>query len=379
MNKIIPSFKNTYQQLSQTNAGYSQTDQGSTIACEQLLSELIRNEDVFFTKSCSQSLELAIMILDLPARSEVIIPSYGFVSLANAVAMFGHTCVFVDCELDTLNICADALEAAITTRTKAVITINYGGIPCDYDRITAICRTHSLWLIEDNAHGLLADFNGTPLGSFGDISTFSFDHVKMITSYEGGALAINNKSLIGVASSCTDMGTNRSAFRKGKIPFYEWTSLGTNSALAAPLLDILAQQFNQAPSILNWFVQGWRYYQEALEPLFVTYGISSARLNSGVNINGYIFWMMTRSADERTGLINRLRTKGITLSPHYSALHVSQFGKAKHLFSGNMTNTEKVVTHMVRLPLFYGITHDEQKRVVSEIEQYYAELDSELP
>jgi len=317
------------------------------------------------------------MILDLPAGSEVIIPSYGFVSLANAVAMFGHTCVFVDCELDTLNISADALEAAITTKTKAVITINYGGIPCDYDRIIAICRANKIWLIEDNAHGLLANFNGTPLGSFGDISTFSFDSMKMITSYEGGALAINNKSLIGATLSCTDMGTNRSDFRKGKIPFYEWISIGVNSALAAPLFDILKQQFDESPKILNWFVQSWENYQTALEPLFSKYGICGPRVDSGVNINGYIFWMMTRSADERTGLINRLRTKRITLSPHYSALHVSQFGKAKHLFSGNMTNTEKVVTHMVRLPLFYGITHDEQKRVVFEIEQYYAEIDSE--
>lgn len=317
------------------------------------------------------------MILDLPAGSEVIVPSYGFVSLANAVAMFGHTCVFVDCELDTLNISADALEAAITTKTKAVITINYGGIPCDYDRITAICRTNKIWLIEDNAHGLLANFNGIPLGSFGDISTFSFDSMKMVTSYEGGALVINNKSLAHVVPSYVDMGTNRADFRNGNVPFYEWTSLGTNSALAAPLFGILKQQLEESPKILDSFVKSWKNYQKELEPLFSKYGIRGPRVDSGVNINGYIFWMMTRSADERTGLINRLRSKGITLSPHYSALHVSQFGKTKHLFSGSMTNTETVVTRMVRLPLFYGITHEEQKRVVFEIEQYYAELDSE--
>lgn len=317
------------------------------------------------------------MILNLPAHSEVILPSYGFVSLANAVAMFGHKCVFVDCEIDTLNISADSIEAAVTSNTKAVITINYGGFPCDYDTITAICKRNNLWLIEDNAHGLLSDFNGTPLGRFGDISTFSFDHLKMITSYEGGVLAINNKSLISVATSCTDMGTNRSDFRKGQAPFYEWTSLGTNSTLAAPLFDILVKQFNQAPSILNWFVEGWRYYKEALEPLFVKHGISGARVDPNVNTNGYIFWIMTRSATERIALITRLQSKGITLSPHYSALHVSQYGKANHSFSGNMQNTEKAVVQMVRLPLFYGITLEEQNRVVSEIEQFYSELDGE--
>lgn len=377
MSQIIPLFKNTYQQLDQSQAADSLTDQNSTVVCKQFLSRSIGNEDVFFTKSCTQSLELALMILDLPPRSEVIIPSYGFVSLANAVAMFGHTCVFVDCEIDTLNISAKAIEAAITSKTKAVITINYGGVPCDYIRISEICKKNNLWLVEDNAHGLFSNFNGTPLGSFGDISTFSFDHLKMITSYEGGALAINNKLLLELAATCTDMGTNRSDFRHGLAPFYEWTSLGTNSALAAPLFDILKRQFNGATTILNWFIRAWRYYQEALEPLFTKHGIGGAHIYDGINTNGYIFWIMTRSANERISLIAKLRTKGITLSPHYSALHVSEFGKAKHQFSGNMKNTEKAVTQMVRLPLFYGITQEEQKRVVFEIEQYYTELESE--
>jgi dTDP-4-amino-4,6-dideoxygalactose transaminase len=232
-------------------------------------------------------------------------------------------------------------------------------------------------LIEDNAHGLLADLSGTPLGSFGDISTFSFDSMKMITAYEGGALVINNKSLVDVASSCADMGTNKADFRNGKVPFYEWASLGTNSTLAAPLFDILNHQFDQSTEILNWFVQGWTNYQKALEPLFSKYGISGPSVNTGVNINGYIFWIMTRSIGERTGLIKRLQSKGITLSPHYSALHISQYGKANHSFAGGMQNTEKAANQMVRVPLFYGITLSEQNRVISEIAQYYTELDSE--
>lgn len=377
MNQIIPSFKNTYEQLNRPEAEDSTKSQNSTVLCKEFLSELIGNEDVFFTKSCTQSLELAIMILDLPENSEVIVPSYGFVSLANAVAMFGHTCVFVDCEFDTLNISSKAIEDAITNKTRAVITINYGGVPCDYERIKAICRKNKLWLIEDNAHGLLSTYNDAPLGSFGDISTFSFDRLKMITSYEGGVLAVNNKSLKSAALYCTEMGTNRCDFNNGLVPFYEWTSLGTNSVLAAPLFDILKQQFIQAPSILNWFIQGWRYYQEALEPLFTKHGISGAQVDSSMNLNGYIFWIMTRSATERDRLIAKLQSKGITLSPHYSALHVSQYGKTNHSFSGSLKNTEKAVTQMVRLPLFYGITPDEQKQVVFEIEQYYLELDSE--
>lgn len=317
------------------------------------------------------------MILDLPHGSEVILPSYGFVSLANAVAMFGHKCVFVDCEIDTLNISADAIEAAITDDTKAVITINYGGIPCDYERITDICKTHNLWLIEDNAHGLLADFNGTSLGSFGDISTFSFDFLKMITCYEGGAIAINNESLLAAASSCLDMGTNRSEFRKGKVSFYEWTSLGTNSMLAQPLFDILQEQLLLSDTILDSFVHGWRFYEKALKPLSEKFGVRLPYVEPGVSINGYIFWMMTRSGAERDKLIARMQTKGITLSPHYSALHVSQYGKKNHSFSGRLQNTEKAVSQMLRLPLFYGIIAEEQERVVSEIEHFYSELGGE--
>ncbi|MCF8463384.1 MAG: aminotransferase class I/II-fold pyridoxal phosphate-dependent enzyme [Flavobacteriales bacterium] len=375
MNQIIPLFKNTHEQLGLTDPVYSLGVNDQTVLCKQFLSRIVGTEDVFFTKSCTQSLELAIMILNLPPNSEIILPSYGFVSLANAVALLGHKCVFVDCEIETLNISADAIEAAITERTKAVICINYAGVPCEYDKINSICNRNNLWLIEDNAHGFLANLNGNPLGSFGDISTFSFDHLKMITSYEGGALAINNKSLVGGASSCLDMGTNRSEFKAGKAPFYEWTSLGTNSVLAAPLFDLLIKQFHESPTILSSFVNGWLFYQEALAPLFAKHGIKGAKVVSTLNINGYIFWIMTRSATERSALIAELQTKGITLSPHYSALHKSHYGKTYHSYSGDMKNTEEAVAQMVRLPLFYGITVDEQKRVVSEIEQFYAELD----
>ena len=374
MSQIIPSFKNTHFRLGGVAYRDNCANLDSSAACNKFISKLLGNEDVFFTKSCTQSLEMAIMILNLPAQSEVIIPSYGFVSLANSVAMFGHKCVFVDCELDTLNISSEAIEAAVTHKTKAVITINYGGIPCDYMRITEICKENDLWLIEDNAHGLLANLHGTQLGSFGDISTFSFDSLKMITSFEGGALVINNKSLIGSALSCANMGTNRSDFRKGKAPCYQWTSLGTNAALAKPLYDILEEQFNQSANIVDWFVRGWKYYYANLKSLSSKHGIRLPRIKSGVNINGYIFWITTRSNNERMGLISQLQAKGITLSPHYSALHLSEYGKANHSFSGSMQNTEIAATQMVRLPLFYGITQEEQKRVVFEIEQYYAQL-----
>lgn len=374
MNLPIPSFKNTYLQLGLSDSAMASSSAVGSNDCPMFLSEVLQNEDVFLTKSCTQSLELAIMILDLPANSEVILPSYGFVSLANAVAICGHTCVFVDCEADTLNISADAIEAAVSPRTKAVITINYGGVSCcDYERIRTICDNYGLWLIEDNAHGLFSHYKGLPLGSFGDISTFSFDSLKMITCFEGGALAINNRSLIGKAFACLEMGTNKADFRKGKVPYYEWTSLGTNSNLASPLQSILEQQIEHADKILNHFTNAWNYYYQALESLAEEFGVGRPMVTPHITINGYIFWIMTHTATERTALINRMENKGITLSPHYSALHISEYGKAHHVFRGEMINTEKAVEQMVRLPLFYGITQEEQNRVITEIEAFYAE------
>lgn len=369
----VPSYKNTYHQLGLDDHFFAADEQVISRSCHEFLSGVLDQKNVFLTKSCTQSLELAIMILDLPTNSEVILPSYGFVSLANAVAMFGHTCVFVDCEADTMNISADAIEDAISPRTKAVITINYGGVSCcDYSRIREICDVNGLWLIEDNAHGLFTRFQDRPLGTFGDIATFSFDPLKIITAYEGGAIVINNETLTQKASSCLEMGTNKDDFRKGKVPYYEWTSIGTNANLALPLQSILLRQFEQSTTILEWFTQAWNYYYQGLKPLFSEGIIDGPKIDPDVTINGYIFWVITGSGKERNELINTAQSKGITLNPHYSALHASKYGNANHRFSGQMQNTDKAVARMVRLPLFFGISRSEQDQVLKMIHEFYS-------
>ncbi len=369
---LVPSFKNT---LSSERFAKSDTIEHDQMAlhghCQEWMAERLAGSHFHFTKSCTQSLEMAIMSLALPVGSDVILPSYGFVSLANAVAICGHRCVFVDCEPETLNISFPDVVRSVTERTGAVITINYGGVPCDYDSLLPFCEERGIRLIEDNAHGLLSAYRGRSLGTFGHISTFSFDSLKMITCYEGGVIATRVPELWERIRKVHQVGTDRHDFMEGKVPFYEWKSLGTNATLAPPLFHYLSIQFDKADAIKTSFVRAWESYSRKLGAELALLGLSHSTLPSGLDHNGYIFWMMTRSAEERHELQWFMSERGVTLNPHYSALHRSGFGQRYHESARELPNTDKAVQCMLRLPLFLGITEQQQNRVVEGILAFY--------
>jgi len=311
------------------------------------------------------------MILDLPRGSEVIMPSFGFVSLANAVAQSGGTCVFVDCDPTNMNISPESFANAIGPKTKAVITINYAGVSCDYEKIKAICSEGNLVLIEDNAHGLLSQLNGQPLGSFGDISTFSFDRMKNFSCFEGGAILIKNKTLAGRYREVSQYGTNRLDYLDKLTDKYEWVSIGTNAHLADPLTCILSRQFASSDKVLEAFQKSWANYLSLLRPLEEDGLIKLSVIPSSSQHNGYMFWLKVNDPSKRDPLLAFLDLSGVTAAFHYTPLHSSKLGIQIGVFRGLDQFTTTGAASLIRLPLFYSITFEEIEFVASCINQFF--------
>lgn len=340
-------------------------------ACVEGFKSLHRLEYFHLTKSCTQALEVAVQGLDLPAGAEIILPSYGFVSCANAINNHGYQCVFVDCDIATMNIDPAAIEAAITPKTGAVMTINYGGIACDYKAIRNLCSQHGLFLIEDNAHGILAKYDGQFLGTFGDVSTISFDHMKNVTCEEGGGIAVNRKDWIPIYQKVLEFGTNRMDFFEGKTDGYEWKSKGSNCFLAESLVKILFEQLQQAPDIIGQLKKIWNRYSDLLMPLEQAGKIALAHPPMEAEGNGHIFWILTNSQDERKALQAFLKSRDIHTASHYAPLHLSEYGQKVGVLRGEDTNTRKAGACLLRLPQHQYLSESDQCRVAETIANFY--------
>lgn len=372
---MIPFFKKTvFDKENQLLTLLSRKDESNTDfrkLCSEIVVKDFNYPNFFLTKSCTQSLELSILIAGLPERSEVIIPSYAFVSLANAIVLRGLTPVFVDCEKGTMNIDAVALENAITSNTSAVITINYGGVSCDYDTIKRSCKKHNLVLIEDNAHGMGATYKDIPLGNFGDIMTVSFDFLKNISCYEGGGITINDCSMLERFRLAYEFGTNKMDFMEGLAPFYEWKTMGSNYAMAQPLSAILYEQLTNHSLINSEFKRKWNTYYGLLLQLKTEGIIDLAEIPDYANHNGHMFWMKVKNTAQRNELIQFLKSNGIITQFHYTPLHTSAFGIEKGVFSGEDLNTTIESSKLIRLPLFFDLKDQELMFVVSKIYDFF--------
>ena len=344
----------------------------------QMVSENIQSQlgykNFFLTKSCTQSLELALMTLNFPAGKEVILPSYGFVSIANVLAINGLKCVFVDCEPGTMNIDIKAIVNAITDETVAVITINYGGVACDYDRLLPICKEKGIYIIEDNAHGIRAKYKGRYLGSFGDVSTISFDYLKNITCDEGGGISINDSRLLPDFEVSYFFGTNKASFMRNEAPFYEWKGRGTNSLLAEPLAEILYKQVMQSEIIINHFKRKWNYYYEELKNFEQKGYIELAKLPDYSEPNGHMFWIKVENESIRKKIMSYLFRKDIQTAFHYTPLHLSEYGKKVGEFRGVDKFTSKDSFRLLRLPLYYDLSTESQVRIIEEIDNFYRQF-----
>lgn len=373
---MIHFFKNNLfkEELSSLNEFYHNYDFNIRNKVSQYFIQQFRYPNFSLTKSCTQSLELAIMSLNLPRGSEVIIPSYGFVSLANAVIVNGLKCVFVDCDPETMNINSTSIFNAISPSTSAIITINYGGVACDYDLLIPFCKDNKIILIEDNAHGIFAKYKDQYLGNFGDISTISFDFMKNISCNEGGGITINNLSLVESFYKSYFFGTNKKDFVAGNVNFYEWQSAGTNAILAEHLSVILLAQLSKSKEICKRYLDIWNTYYENLLKLEDNNFIELPKIPDYAGHNAHIFWIKVKNNIVREKLTSFMANEKIELTFHYVPLHSSAFGKNMGEFRGEDKFTTKDSSRLLRLPIYFSLTDSEQSEVIDKIYRFFKKI-----
>jgi dTDP-4-amino-4,6-dideoxygalactose transaminase len=372
----VPFFLPTYlgNDLQDALTGYDMGNMRSRVYAgrtEEWLSKLMQPRLCKLTQSCTQSLELAALILGIKPGDEVIMPSFAFMSMGNAFALRGAKLVFVDIRPDTLNIDETKIEAAITDKTKVILTLNYAGVGCNYDAILPIAAKHNLTVVEDNAHGIMGKYKDKYLGSFGHISTLSFDFLKNITCGEGGAIFINDDKLAAPLRLAYEFGTNRHDFYEGKTPFYEWKGLGTNGYLSDISAAVLYRQLQNAEQITSAFKNKWKLYYNNLQPLQNAGMLSLPTVPPDCYHTAHNFYVITKSTAQRQELIDYLKQQGIQATFHYHPLHSSEFGLKAGVFSGQDEHTTRCAQQLVRLPLFYSLSEGDVELVCRKVYDFF--------
>jgi dTDP-4-amino-4,6-dideoxygalactose transaminase len=325
----------------------------------KLCSEWLENHTgcakALLTHSCTAALEMAAILADIKPGDEVIMPSYTFVSTANAFVLRGAVPVFVDIRIDTLNIDDGLIEQAITIRTKAIVVVHYAGVACEMNHITEIARKHGLLVIEDAAQALMSTYRGRALGSIGDIGCISFHETKNVISGEGGAILINNPKLIERAEVIREKGTNRSKFFRGQVDKYTWVDIGSSYLPGEITAAFLWAQLNEAKSITNKRLEIWNAYHIAFTDLANTGRFKQPLVDNRCEHNGHMYYLLMRSLDDRTNFIARMRSHDVACVFHYIPLHSASFGIKTSRCSGEMHLTDQTSDTIVRLPLWIGV------------------------
>lgn len=374
---MIPFFKTTltgneskYVNLALQDADVLTRKEFSN-KCENWFKENHGLKNFFLTKSCTASLELAAIVLNIQPGDEVIMPSFAFVSCANAFALRGAICVFVDIHPETMNIDEAGIEKAITSKTKAIVTVNYASIACNYDAIKEIASRHGLYVVEDNAHGIGAKYEEQFLGTYGDISTFSFDHLKNVTCIQGGGIAINNEELLENFYVAYEFGTNRRSFFNGNADRYEWKGLGSNFPLAELNAAMLFSQLEEIETINGSFVNLWSNYYVVLGEMEHQGKIQIPKTPIGARYNGHCFYIKTRTPEERTNLLAYFNENGVAAQFHYTDLFNSEFGKKQGRYSGKGEHKVADSRRLLRLPLYYAMPQSYLYQVVQVLSSFY--------
>lgn len=323
----------------------------------------IHQKPTLCVTSCTHALELCRLLLDLIPGDEVVVPSYTFVSSALAFLGTGVTPVFVDVEDGGLSMSAREFEKAITEKTRAVVVVHYAGIPADIETICEIAKSKGIRVIEDNAHGFLGSFRGTPLGTFGDLSTLSFHETKNLTCGEGGAIVIGDASLEERAHILRDKGTNRRAFLEGQVDKYTWVDFGSSYVLAEPLAAILCGQLESRTSVQEKRLEIWRFYESELSSWANRYGVRMLEVREHSAHAAHLFALRFASVEVRNAFIEHMRNLQISTVFHYQALHRSPMGKKFGRCLGGAPNSLKASDGLVRLPLHLGLSEPDLARI----------------
>ena len=336
--------------------------------CESRLACLTGSHGVLLTPSCTHALEMAALLINIGPGDEVIMPSWTFVSTANAFVLRGAVPVFVDISDADGNLDVALIETAITTRTRAIVPVHYGGVACDMDAIMGIAQRHSLWVIEDAAQGVMAGYKNKPLGSIGHLGAYSFHATKNYTSGgEGGALVVNDASLLERARILREKGTNREAFASGEVDQYQWLDIGSSFLMSELQAAYLAPQLDAAQIVKKRRRELWDNYARAFETSQDTYRVSLARVPGWADHNGHIFFLRTDSLSARDKLLSDLHARQVCAQSHYVPLHQSPAGKRFAQTAGDCSKTDQFYQQLVRLPIYYSMTDNEQHYVVEAV------------
>jgi dTDP-4-amino-4,6-dideoxygalactose transaminase len=335
--------------------------------CHRLLESTLEVGKALLTTSCTDALEMSALLLDLRPGDEVIVPSFTFVSTANAYVLRGARPVFCDVRPDTLNLDERLLPALITPRTRAVVVVHYAGVGCEMDAILEITGRHRIPLIEDNAHGLFGRYRGRWLGSFGALATQSFHETKNLTCGEGGALLINEPAHVERAEILREKGTNRTRFFRGQIDKYSWVDLGSSFLLSDLQAACLCAQLERWMPIQKRREQLWTAYGEQLRGWAADHGVRLPVVPPHCEQAFHMFYLLMPSLAARQALIAHLKAAGIMAVFHYLPLHLSDMGRSLGGRPGQCPVTEEVSDRLVRLPFFFNLTDDEQAKVVAAV------------
>lgn len=341
-----------------------------TKLCASLLEETFGIGKVLLTPSCTAALEIGAILCDLHPGDEVILPSYTFVSTANAIARLQARPVFVDIRPDTLNIDEELIEQAITKRTKAIFPVHYAGVSCEMDRIMEIASRHELTVVEDAAQGVNAFYKGRPLGSIGHLGAYSFHETKNYVCGEGGALCVNASEHIERAEIIRDKGTNRSRFLRGMMDKYTWVDVGSSYVPSELNCAFLYAQLEQLESISQRRRDIYDFYRHHLAPLERQGWLQLPGIPADCESNYHMFYVLLRDAEVRDALIANLKEHGIAAPFHYVPLHTAPVGMAYGYRAGDLPVTEELSSRLMRLPFYCDISQIEQMEVVSRIQAF---------
>ncbi|MDX1922064.1 MAG: dTDP-4-amino-4,6-dideoxygalactose transaminase [Alphaproteobacteria bacterium] len=335
-----------------------------TKQCHGWLEQRTGSAKALLTHSCTAALEMAALLLDIRPGDEIIMPSYTFVSTANAFVLRGGVPVFVDIRPDTLNLNENLIEEAITPRTRAIVPVHYAGVACEMDAIMGIAKKHKLAVVEDAAQGVMASYKGRALGSIGDLGAYSFHETKNVISGEGGALLVNRPDMQLRAEIIREKGTDRSRFFRGEVDKYTWQEVGSSFLPGELIAAFLWAQFEQADEITKGRMEAWNYYHDQLSHLEGKGVLRRPLIPNACQHNAHMYYVLLAEGIDRQYVLNEFKKQDISCVFHYVPLHSSPAGLKYGRAHGELNVTDKQAERLVRLPLWVGLSRAQQDNVI---------------
>lgn len=372
-NKPFIVGKELYYVAQSVIGGHTSGDGPFTKKCQALMEERFNAGKVLLTHSCTAALEMAAILCDVKEGDEVILPSFTFVSTANAFYLRGARLVFVDIRPDTLNLDETKIEEAVSERTKVLVPVHYAGVGCEMDTIMNIARKHNLYVVEDAAQAVNAKYKDRFLGTIGDIGTLSFHETKNFICGEGGAICVNNDDFLERAEIIREKGTNRSKFFRGEVDKYSWVDIGSSYLPSDMLAAFLYAQLEKMEEINKRREEIFNYYYRALIPLVNDGKLKLPYVSSTCTSNSHLFYILLADENTRNDLMDHLKSRSILSVFHYLPLHLSTVGRTFGYTDGQLPITESVSGRLLRLPFYYGLRYEDQDDIVEGIRDFFYE------